>query len=637
MAASWAALSLAEAGVFRAAAAITLGLAAAAAVFVLQRRRRLSLAPVPSLAALMIALASLYGSLPPGQFILGGWDPGVYIHTAATVARTGSIRPPMPDLAAMTSDERPIFDKSPDYVLSQPFRGMFLLQSGRLSPQFFHLFPSLMAVGFGLAGLTGALLVNPLLNLGCIVGFFLLASRLLDRRWALAATALFAFNPAQVWQSRFPTAEMLTQFLLLAGFLLLAETDSPRPRPVEGVLAGLAFGLALLCRYDTVMVLAGVAALLALSLRDLRRPANLLWVLAGFAPPAVQAVLHSRLVNPWYLPMGAATGVTAGVVAGGVVLWLLTARLLPGAARRVERLLPPIAAAAFVAWSLWAWLVRPRLAVSASLADRLAGWLGRLGLSRLELLVRGPEAGNFLFLVGILGAVGVTLAILGTVLLIGRSGSPWQRAWLYASMGVTTLLTVNVFHDHFLMWVSRRFIPVSLPFLTLAVAVGAREVSDRLRDAFPSFGRAAGPLLMAATLAAVVPGSLYLARTPDWPGLTAWLENVARRLPDGALLITDQPGFAAPFRFIWDRPALELRRREAAYYDMVAEHLARPGNRGKSTYFLSQARLPENLERMVEQPGTAVPLRSFVVGNARWRIPAETFFRGGDFVLYRVR
>jgi 4-amino-4-deoxy-L-arabinose transferase-like glycosyltransferase len=636
MAVSWASFSLAEAGLFGAPMAILVGAAAAGAVLILLRRRRISFPGAPAAAALLIAFASLWGSLPPGEFILGGWDPGVYIHTAASISRTGALRAPVPDLAALSPDERRIFDKSPEDI-SQPFRGIWVPPDGRMSPQFFHLYPSLMAVGFSLAGLRGALCVNPLLNIGCILGFFLLASRFFDRRWALAATLLFAANPGQVWQSRFPTAEMLTQFLLLAGFVLLGETESGRPRPLEGLLAGLAFGLAMLCRYDTVMILAGVAAVLALSAPGHRRRANLLWVATGAALPIVHAAVHSRLVNPWYLPMGSATGAAAAVVAGAIVAWLVAARFLPTATRRVEGLVPAAAALGLAAWSLFAWFVRPRLAASPDLAGRIAGRLARLGLARLEPLVRGPESSNFLFLVSLLGVVGTTLAILGAATLIARGGSAWRRAWLYGSLGVTLLLTVNVFHDHFMMWVSRRFVPVALPFLCLAAAAGAREVARWTERAFPRAGRAAGPLLVAAVLAGTLPASLFLGSTPEWPGLAAWFEDVDRRLPAGALVITDQPGFAAPLRFVWGRPALELRRREAPFYDMVAEHLARPARRGEPVYLLSQARLPEALERLVGMPGTPVPLKSSMVANAPWRIPTGTIFRGGDFVLYRVR
>ena len=46
----------------------------------------------------------------------------------------------------------------------EPFPGMFLRPDGRISPQFYHLFPSLMAVAWSIGGIRAALLVNPLLN-----------------------------------------------------------------------------------------------------------------------------------------------------------------------------------------------------------------------------------------------------------------------------------------------------------------------------------------------------------------------------------------------------------------------------------------------------------------------------------------
>ena len=152
---SWTALSLAEFGRFTAVLPIAAFPVAAVFAFrMLTRGRGTGAAPGlarEDLLAVGIACATLLLTLPPDEHLLGGFDPGVYVQTAAAVARSGSLLIDQPDLAALGAEERALLFRRVGNVY-MPFQGMFLLADGRIAPQFYHLYPCLMAVAWSVGG-----------------------------------------------------------------------------------------------------------------------------------------------------------------------------------------------------------------------------------------------------------------------------------------------------------------------------------------------------------------------------------------------------------------------------------------------------------------------------------------------------
>lgn len=105
----WVGLLLAEAGHFSAWIALLTAVVAGGLVWRYFRRRRAELAvpevrPLGLLVAGALALSSLAFTIPPSEFLLVGWDPGVYVHTASVLANKGTLSPEFPDLATMDAD-----------------------------------------------------------------------------------------------------------------------------------------------------------------------------------------------------------------------------------------------------------------------------------------------------------------------------------------------------------------------------------------------------------------------------------------------------------------------------------------------------------------------------------------------------
>jgi len=641
---SWTALTLAEFGRFTAVLPIAAFPVTAAIAFrMLTSSRRAGAAPrlaLEDLLAIGIACATLLLTLPPDETILGGVDPGVYVQTAAAVARSGSLLIDQPDLAALGAEERELLFRKLNNVY-MPFQGMFLLADGRISPQFYHLYPSLMAVAWLLGGVRAALLVNPLLNVAAVIALYALASLLLGRRWALAATLLHALAAAQIRQAKFPTAEMATQLFLLAGAALLAQaTLEEDPPPLVAPLAGAALGMAALTRYDTVLFLVPLAVVLLWGMGPAGKTRPVLAALGTAVVFCAQSWLHQQFLSPYYTPVGGLVGGALGAAAIAVPAVLMLRRtsawhrLEAGLLRR-ETLLRVAAAAALCSWVLFGWFVRPRLAGQGRIGQLFRWLVGDPPLPKLAALLSGAESGNVLYLVDLFGALGIVAALTGVAALVVTRRRLWETAWLTASAAVLVVLTVNVFHDHFLMWVSRRFVPVVVPLASIGVAAAAALIARARRDRPPALVFA-GVALVAAVLWLNADPARAMAREREWPGLIGWCGNLANAVPQDAEFYSDQPGFAAAVRFVHERRAYELSAANPERRGRLLALMRRRAAAGATVLFLTQQKFDDPRAAGLV-PVEAYPLASSILAERRRGVPTSTKPRGADFVLYRVQ
>lgn len=645
LAALWVGLLLAEAGRFAAWIAL---LAAVAVGAVVWRRFRRKMKERPAseahsggvLAAVALALLSLAFTIPPSEWIVGGWDPGVYVHTAASLARGGSLRPEFPDLASLDADTRALLGRQGQEAW-EPFIGMRMMRDGSLSPQFYHLYPVLMALVWPFGGVRAALMVNPLLNAICIVALYLWASRWMKRRWALAAALVLALNPAQVWQARFCTSEMLTQCLLMGGLVLMGRALSGRTKDLlEALLAGSAFGLAMLARYDTVLFVTPLSLVLLMGWRDKPQRPQLLAILGATGALGAQTWLHQRYLAPLYHPGGGL--VAQGLLAAGilavlivvVVVWMPRRTFNDGREAPEPQRWPHVAvAAAFVAWVFLYWYVRPRLAVNGHVLEFFT-WLYP-GLKEAEWfpILAGRHAKNFWYLQSLFGGPGLVAALAGIAILIFRARTVWRTAWLAAAVGVLVMLMTFIYHEPFMMFISRRLIPVIIPLLCLGAAAACDGVESVLRMR-PRLGVAAAGWVLVLTVMFTFRGTAFLARHREWPGLTGWYDQLAARIPPGARVYSDQPGFAAPLRFIYGIRAYELR---AVPPDRQTDQMVMMMKQAKqdTVLWLTQTKVPEAQTAQVIPAGD-LPLESSILGTTKHEVPRYVRGRGGAFKLYRI-
>jgi len=222
------------------------------------------------LLAVLVVLGALYAAFPT-YFLLGNQDPGVYLLYAARIAKTGGLDLDLGWLG-------PLRNAHPEgLALGYPGIYSYLnsdvgTDATRLSPQFMHLFPALVANVWAGSGLEGAVRTNAVLSVLTLGAGFALVRRLAGYGAGLAFVLVLGLNPAFVWAARITLTETLAALLNLTGLLLLVLASDEQKNKGLAVAGGAALGLGVFNRLDAglaVMPLLGLAVA-ALVDRDLR-------------------------------------------------------------------------------------------------------------------------------------------------------------------------------------------------------------------------------------------------------------------------------------------------------------------------------------------------------------------------------
>lgn len=557
MASAWLALVLAELRRFSMVGAAAILAATCAAALVLGRRRLGSPVRRPRSArevlpaAAILALA-LFLQAQPTEYLLGGRDPGTYVAAMAVIARTGGIAYTDPVVLSIPREDVDLFFREPgaaDFNWGR-FMGFPLErpETGRVVPEFFHLFPAFGAYLFQAMGVKGALATPPVFGILGTLAVFFAFRRLLGPAPALLAALLLGLNVVQVWFARYPVSEGLSQLLVFTAFLAVARWERSRSA-VFGVLAGAALGLSLLVRIDGVLV----AAPLALYLLVRRARGDLdgksaAAVVVPFAVLALHAAVHAALfarkyvvsiaTRPyWRQPVEVWLLASVAVVGLGAALYRFGPPLVRRAQARQEALRTGLALAV-VLLALYAYFVRPALSAWAG-ADwndparampSLKGILEPLGFSHLA----AHDAQSLVRLGWFVTPLGVALGVLGLVATI-RDGRrehlfPVLTALAFAAFYFYKL---RVYNDYF--FALRRFVPVILPCLLgfAAYLLGRMAAGGGWRRV------AAGGLALGL-------GASYLVRTAplvryvDWKGSVGFVADVARRFGPEDVVIFEQ-------------------------------------------------------------------------------------------------
>ncbi len=462
------ALAAAHLGVFGLAPVLGASVVLAAALAALGRSRvaarpRVALDPAGLLPVAAGGALGLVLFLPGFHYAAGGADPGVYVMHAIAIARDHSAWIHDPLLAA---GDLPVQVAGP----GARFPGIWISDAatGTILPQFYHLWPALLATSYDAGGYPALVATTPLLGALGVALAAAAARRIAGPVAGWAAALLLATNMMEVWQAKYPTTEILAQVLFtgaLLGVLVAIQTGWRWSALVGGLLVGTGY----LARPDGVLLVLFAVGVLALLWVLRRFDARAGWFAAGLAAVLPYAFWQAYgPAGPYTLDNGVpGLAVMLGLIGACALGALLLRRPLAGVAGRVDALLADDRA-------------RRRVGVLVTLVAVALFGLGRLR-GRLfgpdyvmygPRLIRSYDETNLQRLSWFFTWPGMLLMLAGIgVVALRRRWSP--SAWLVAvpTAGLLAFYCWHARNSPYFMWVGRRFIPSVVPGMVLLIAL----------------------------------------------------------------------------------------------------------------------------------------------------------------------
>ncbi|MGB8648638.1 MAG: hypothetical protein WCF84_25600 [Anaerolineae bacterium] len=469
----------------------------------------------------------------PAEFFLGGSDAGVYVNMGANIARTGGIAMHDPLLQSMPADPARQFllDLTNDFMLYKQLRlpGFFVADGaqGLVLPQFLHLYPVWLAIFDSALGPYWGLYATPLLGILSSVLAYFVARALFNRALARLFFFLLVINVPQFWFARYPVAEMLMQFLLLAGlFAFLRSRGLAMLRGEEGItgiglplIAGVAFADVFFTRADSVLILApiGLYALVVLYGRLWRREH---WAFFGaLAVVLAQAAVHLWVFSPDYVYFQYTHFMRMKNI--DKALYSVFGYVLPTAQSFMSQfssLLPLVAAAVagVVVLAVGDVLVQfirrrwgARIAAGAGRSTDWARWGGVALLvalfvfgyfiwprpTSLYAYIGGEtttsRAGNLIKFGWYLSPFGMALALLGGIVVLRRDLNRHNVLFYGASALFSVFYLEELYSNPHYIYTMRHYIPLVIPLFILLGARGLAWLWNETPRRWPAFPRAA--------------------------------------------------------------------------------------------------------------------------------------------------
>jgi hypothetical protein len=478
------------------------------------------------LAPILVGLAFTAVMVFPGfEYGTGDRDPGAYVEHAAAISRTHSVDFTDDLVAArLNGAQWPALWAEPGHP-------------GKIFPQFYHLWPALLATAKDTGGFTGLFNTGPLLAVIAVGLAVAVARRLAGIPAAWAVAVLLSTNMLEVWQAKYPTAEIFGQMLFVGAVLGVVLAIQARWRAAAAI-AGVLFGLSYLERPDAIVLILFAWAVLAALLAARRFDQRAAWFAVGLVsllPYGFYQAYHSARAYTLAVNVPTLAKVLAAMIAVAAI----------GAALAWQRRL----VAGVIAWAEPA---RTRLVLGTAFVGvcgglMLLGGLRPILFGKDYFTTRGIHQRSFdeislIRLSWFFSLPGLAL------LLVGFGYVAWRRwhldRWLVAlpAAGLLLLYCYHVRNSPYMMWSTRRFVTTVVPGMVLLMGFGAALIFLLLR-------RYLNVLIASGAVAALVIGLMVFYLSQSWP-LRSHNENggsveVERQI---AALAGDRRGV-----FLWER------------------------------------------------------------------------------------
>ncbi|MDP9332832.1 MAG: hypothetical protein M3Q30_05940, partial [Actinomycetota bacterium] len=415
-----------------------------------------------ALASVVLVVAFFaFASAFHSEHLLIDRDPAGYINTGRSIARSHELRPKIQRGAFIfTSDKKPY---------------------ARYQPNFFPMLPVLLALGWSVGGDVGMLLVGPLLGALGLLACYALASRVLGPRGGLLAPAFLMIGPLQLWFARDAYSELVVQVVVLGGLLLFLEARAHARWGIALLSGGLVASSAL-ARIDALAIVVGGLALVGaewVHCDSDAMPVQARRVVAGFGCGLVGGTLVALattyyVAHGYIVSLGAEWGALVGACAltiVGVIAVVVIHRMRPGFGRWFAQREYPFAAIVAASAGVFAWAYVWRPDPASDLAFVAPGRPISLALRN------STNAWHFSYSLrwfsSYFGLVAIVVGFVGFVVLASRArrGDSAAATVFLVVVPVTVMYIARPSISPDQPWAMRRYLPIVIPGLAIAVAV----------------------------------------------------------------------------------------------------------------------------------------------------------------------
>ena len=539
----------------------------------------------------------------PAEYILGWLDAGWYVNTGVHIAKTGSLTGESRIFSSLPSTAKPLFyssfaslKKLFPYFPDTESRGIYLWSFAVADPDrgavtAYHppLFSVWIAIFYAIGGLRFGLYATPFFGALSVLSLYFAGKAMFGRKVGLLAAVLLAISFTQIYFSRTPYSEILSQFLLFSGIYALTTYIVER-KPLYAAIAALSFGQAILSRIEGLIVVLplviffGCWMVLKRSLpKDFRFfaiPFGLLLVdgvVLALTASRPYVELHSY--GLWFklrslLIQSPALLVISVISLGGLLVLIIPLGLFRSLGARSTRGLSQI------------YEGRHLMTTFLSLAILLLAIYAYF-ISKGETFV---QLGQFM------SPFGLWLGIFGLVELIKQDVNEKTVFFLVLALihGLASISVLAISTTRSYVYPIRRQLPMVIPSLIL-LASYAILVWDKGRPLLRVAQLVAIVILLASFLTLSIPYVHYR----EMQGTIAFSEKLASHFSEQDIVVFEEMRFqdsrvghfAAPLWSIYDQDTLLIstpNAEDAAFSTAVAQWL----DDGKGVYFVSQSDFP---------------------------------------------
>jgi hypothetical protein len=545
-------------------AGIVAGVMADTALFKEYLRRALPLTGVFAVACTAVLLWPARG-----EWLLGGWDPGIYINEGAALSRTGTLRPDddffhrhfsEEEQAAFTRTGANRTERFPAVVVDAEHRA--------ITYQFFRLTPALTGFLHRIGGLPAAFRLNTIVGILVALTFFAMMRQNGSPAHAAFGTLFLLTQPIWVYHLHTPVSEMLQLLMAVALCLVL-----PWRRERAGGIIALALLLFCLMLNRFSFLPFAAVFIAAVAWLDLERPdrGRVLIERAAQIGAVIAGGLVDRVVAPvsivgWdILP----TLVRVAGLGCAAALCLDAAALSPLVRARC-RSLPP--------WTRW-------VAAAATLAA--LGYMYYAGGHN----PKTPDSDNLYRLVPYLGALPALLAVAGGTLFLCRRDDAARPLGVYLLflLAVSAAVLIRKCAADLYPWTTRRYLAFTVPAVAILAAWPMTWLWEREQHRVPC--RVAALLGLLAVMGLQAKPVWHAWSRTEFNGITPVLAAAAGRIDDADIVVADHPWWGTPMLLTHGKQMLNgrhfYRREDEGTMQTGLAALARLHREGKCIRFLT--------------------------------------------------